>query len=379
MAEIKNLGITGYDSLRFVTLDLERSRKFYVEQLDFAEIARSTPELDAQTGDKSAVFKAGEIVMECVETQNPSSWAAYHLKFHSAGIATINFRVQDIEHTFRTLDERGATIIEDIRTVEGPGGTYRAFEIASPLGNTTYGFVEKKGYEGYAPGYENLQVGTHNKYNIATIDHLTSNVRTLKPLVDWFRDVLGLKPYWDIAFHTSDLDPDRKSGSGLKSIVMVDLDAGIKFANNEPMRPFFNASQIQKYLEDFGGGGVQHAAFNVADIITSVKDLRSHGVEFLPTPATYYTAAPDRMAGQGVPKIDEDYSVLAEHGILIDGEDSKYLLQIFMKEAALLYNEPKAGPFFIEMIQRKGDQGFGGGNFRALFESIERDQVTRTA
>ena len=132
------------------------------------------------------------------------------------------------------------------------------------------------------------------------------------------------------------------------------------------------------YLDDFGGSGVQHAAFGVRDIISRRSPaLREAGVEFLHTPSNYYDASPARLAEQGVSGIDEDYDVLRETGILIDGAEEKYLLQIFMKEAAQLYDEPKAGPFFIELIQRKGDRGFGGGNFRALFESIEREQSSR--
>ncbi|TXD39515.1 4-hydroxyphenylpyruvate dioxygenase [Lujinxingia vulgaris] len=377
MSQIKNLGITGYDGLRFVTLDLERSRKFYVDMLDFTLVARSTPAWEEKTGDKAEVYAAGDIIIECVESQREDSWAAYHRKFHTAGIGTVNFAVQNIEEAWKRLEERGATFIDEIRTEEAGGGTRRSFEIATPLGNTTYGFVEKKGYTDYDAGFETVNTGGNNRFNFTTIDHLTSNVRTLKPLVDWFRDVLGMEQFWDIAFHTSDVDPTRQSGSGLKSIVMWDPEGGIKFANNEPQRPFFNASQIQKYLEDFGGGGVQHAAFNLDDIIGSIKEMEAKGVEFLYTPPSYYDAAPGRMAEQGVSKIDEDYDVLKDHGILVDGADEKYLLQIFMKEAAIYYDQPEAGPFFIELIQRKGDQGFGGGNFRALFEAIERDQVER--
>ncbi|MBA2661211.1 MAG: VOC family protein [Bradymonadaceae bacterium] len=379
MSHIKNLGITGYDGLRFVTLDLVRSRTFYLDKLDFKLAARSSAALEAKTGDRSEVYEAGDVRVEVVQSLRPDSWAAYHRKFHSAGIGTVNFRVEDIEHAFRTLEARGASIIDEILTSEADGCTYRSFEIASPLGNTTYGFVEKVGYAGYAPGFETLSEGGSNRFDLTYIDHLTSNVRTLKPLVDWFRDVLGMEQFWDIQFHTSDLDPTRTSGSGLKSIVMWDPESGIKFANNEPLRPFFNASQIQKYLEDFGGGGVQHAALGVSDIITCVESLRERGVEFLNTPQNYYDNSPARLAAQGVDSIDEDYAVLARTGILIDGADEKYLLQIFMKEAALLYDQAAAGPFFIEIIQRKGDQGFGGGNFRALFEAIERDQQTKNA
>ena len=377
MSKIKNLGITGYDGLRFVTLDLGRSRNFYLEKLDFNMTARSTPQWEEETGDKAEVYSAGDIRIEIVEPQNDDSWASYHRRFHPAGIGLVKFEVQDIEEAWKRLDERGATFIDKIKTVEDGDSSYRIFEIASPMGNLNYGFVERNGYEDYAPGFETVDTGGENKFGFTHIDHLTSNVRTLKPLVDWFKDVLGMKQFWDIAFHTSDIDPERKSGSGLKSIVMWDQESGIKFANNEPQKPFFHASQIQKYVEDFGGGGVQHAAFAMEDIVSHTAELEERGIKFLHTPQTYYDTALDRLAEQGVDGIDEDIDELAELGILVDGSDDGYLLQIFMEEAALYYDEPDAGPFFIELIQRKGDEGFGGGNFRALFEAIERDQQSR--
>jgi 4-hydroxyphenylpyruvate dioxygenase len=375
--DIKNLGILGYDSLRFVTLDMERSRAFFIDQLDFGITATSTPGRVDETGDESLVIEAGDIVIELIESQREDSFAAYHRRFHSAGIATVNFRVQDAELAWERLEERGATFIDEMEVVKEGDSSFKRFEIASPLGQTTYGFVEKNHWDGFAPGYEDLDEGGDNRFNFSRIDHLTSNMRTLLPYVNWFRDVLGMEQFWEIAFHTSDIDPEQKSGSGLKSTVMWDPESGIKFANNEPQRPFFNRSQIQKFLEDFGGPGVQHAAFQVEDIIDTMERLGETDVTFLDTPDTYYEAAPERLAEAGVSEIDEDYDTLREHGILIDGADEKYLLQIFMLEAALLYEQPEAGPFFIEIIQRKGDQGFGGGNFRALFEAIERDQVDR--
>ncbi len=382
MADIENLGIKGYDGLRFVTLDLNRSRNFYIEKLDFALTARSTSEWEERTGDRAEVFEAGDIRIEIVEPQRDDSWASYHRQFHPAGIGQVNFEVVDLDETFRRLEEREATIIHEIKTVEEDGGTYRYFKIASPMGNLNYGFVERDNYDTYAPGFETVDTGGDNKFGFTHIDHLTSNVRTLKPLVDWFRDVLGMEQFWEIQFHTSDIDfdqiddidPDKVQGSGLKSKVMWDPESGIKFANNEPRRPQFFNSQIQKYVEDFNGGGVQHAAFAMSDIVGHTAEMEQRGIKFLHTPQNYYDASPARLAEQGVSSIDEDIDELAELGILVDGQDEKYLLQIFMEEAADFYDEPDAGPFFIELIQRKGDDGFGGGNFRALFESIERKQ-----
>ena len=132
----------------------------------------------------------------------------------------------------------------------------------------------------------------------------------------------------------------------------------------------------RKHHPQLRGDGVQHVALTVADIVTAVKDLRGAGVTFMPTPGSYYDLLPERIARSGVGAIDENLDTLRELGILVDGDHHHaYMLQIFLKEAAGLYGDPDAGPFFYEIIQRKGDRGFGAGNFRALFESIEREQA----
>ena len=378
MTEIKNLGIIGYDSIQFVSLDLERSRDFYVNKMDFAITGRSGDAFEQAHGYRSEVYSARNIHVEVCHALREGSLPAKHLRHQAAGICDVRFLVQDIQHAFDTLEARGATLMDEIQTTQDERGVDRRFRIATPLGQTTYTFIQRQGDTPHAPGFEVVTgQGGANRFDFAGIDHLTSNMRTLKPFITWCQDVMGMKEFWRIAFHTSDIDPTRTSGSGLKSIVVWDEESGVKFANNEPARPFFTKSQIELYLEDFGGPGVQHAAFGVRDIISAVETLRERGVEFLHTPGNYYDSAPDRMAQQGVASIDEDYDVLRKHGILIDGAEGKYLLQIFMKEAAQWYNQPKAGPFFVELIQRKGDRGFGGGNFRALFESIEREQRER--
>ena len=176
-------------------------------------------------------------------------------------------------------------------------------------------------------------------------------------------------------FHTDDVAGERDRGSGLRSTVMAEPHSGVKFANNEPWRPFFKASQINIFNEEHKGDGIQHVALGVRDILTAVRAMRERGVAFMPTPGTYYDALPERIAKLGIEKIDEDIELLRELQILVDGDKkSSYLLQIFLKEASGLYQSKEAGPFFYEIIQRKGDKGFGAGNFRALFESIERQQ-----
>jgi 4-hydroxyphenylpyruvate dioxygenase len=200
----------------------------------------------------------------------------------------------------------------------------------------------------------------------------------MRPALLWMEHVLGFEPFWEIRFHTSDVPAaaERTGGSGLKSVVMWDRASGVKFANNEPFRPFFKQSQINLFAEDNRGDGVQHSALSVADIVGAVRGLRGAGVDFMPTPGSYYDVLPERLGRLGVGSIDEDLTTLRELEILVDGgKPHQYLLQIFLKEAAGLYHDREAGPFFFEIIQRKGDQGFGAGNFRALFEAIEREQT----
>ena len=168
-----------------------------------------------------------------------------------------------------------------------------------------------------------------------------------------------------------------KAGSGLKSLVYWDPECGIKFANNEPMRPFFRDSQINKFVDDNNGAGVQHIAFNVPRIIPTVEEMNRRGVSFLDTPGSYYDMLPARLERLKISNVQEAIDELRRLGILLDGSDDKYMLQIFLRDAGQTYHDPKAGPFFYEIIQRAGDPGFGGGNFRALFESIEREQFSK--
>src|SRR5262249_9216586 len=160
----------------------------------------------------------------------------------------------------------------------------------------------------------------------------------------------------------------------LRSKVMWDPKTAIKFANNEPYRPAFKQSQINVFHNDNRGDGIQHAALGSKDILSTIRALRARGVRFMPTPDAYYEALPARLQALGIERLDEDIAELKALQILVDGSGpNAYLLQIFLADSAGLYGSPEAGPFFFEIIQRKGDRGFGEGNFRALFESIERD------
>jgi len=375
------LGIKRLESIHYYVHDLERSRRFYTELFDFAEIGASTPELEQAGRQKCLVFSTGgdagcDVVCSAPVGEGGRAWR--FLRKHPDGVGTLVFEVEDVERAFRAIEERGGTPIDDVRRFEDDGGSIAMFSITTPFGDTTFRFVERRGYRDIYPGIRPYEAprGGKNAFGFTEFDHVTSNFQTMKPALLWMEHVLGMKQFWEVAFHTVDVNGGAGGrGSGLKSIVMYDPDSGVKFANNEPARPFFKASQINIFNEDLRGDGIQHVALGVRDILSAVRGLRARGVEFMPTPASYYEMLPARLDKHGIGQLDEPIDVLKDLSILVDGDGAKqYLLQIFLKESAGLYNEPAAGPFFFEIIQRKGDKGFGAGNFRALFESIEREQ-----
>ncbi len=380
----ESLGLIRLEGLHYYVHDLERSRRFYRDRLDFAEEAVSGPDLERSGRQRSALFEAGEVRILCSAPVGPGGRAARWLRVHPDGVGSVVFEVEEIARTFRVLEDRGGTPTSEVLTFEREGGTFSTFAIATPFGYTTFRFVERRGWRGPYPGMtaQAPAPGGRNRFGFGQIDHLTSNFRTMKPALLWMEQVLGLEQSWEVSFHTRDAAGEAakafqaEHGSGLRSVVMRDERAGVKFANNEPWRPAFRSSQIHLFIEDHRGDGIQHAALTVRDIGATVAGLREAGVQFMPTPAAYYDALPARISESGIGRIEESISDLRRLGVLVDGGGpGRYMLQIFLRDSAGLYGEPEAGPFFFEIIQRKGDQGFGAGNFRALFESIEREQV----
>jgi 4-hydroxyphenylpyruvate dioxygenase len=346
--------------------------------MDVPEAARLDEKIAADRGEDAVLFQAGKARCVCITPRERGSAADRWLQRHPDGVRVVGFRVRDIEHTRRVLDEREATFCTGIvdRT-DGTGRPYRHFDIATPLGDVRFRFVERAA-DALEPGFGQIDGAQRNANGFQVIDHITSNFLTLEPHVTWLRDVMGFEEYWRVHFHTSDINPDT-GGSGLASKVMWDPESGVKLANNEPVTPNYESSQIYTFVEANNGPGVQHVAFHVPVIGPTVENLRRSGIEFLDTPATYYDMMPERLARQHVTNFEENIDELRRLGILVDGDSDRYLLQIFMVEGGLLYGDVDAGPFFYEVIQRKGARGFGEGNFRALFESIERDQQQRTA
>jgi 4-hydroxyphenylpyruvate dioxygenase len=371
-----SLGIVRLDSLHFFVRELDRSRFHYQSRLGFQEIAVSGRKFEDIQGMQASMLVAGDARFLFMKSTREGSDASRFLAAHPEGVGRIVFQVEDAEFACQLLMEREATLVTPLIECEtDAGGFVRYFDIATPFGSTTFRFIE------YCAG-ASLEAGlvplttfrANNRFNIGTIDHVTSNFLTLKPVTMWFEQVMGFERYWGIEFHTQDVNDKQDGGSGLRSIVMWDPRSGLKFANNEPAAPHFHASQIYRFCEDHGGAGVQHVALTVRDIVTAVRGMNAAGGMFMDTPSAYYRRLPHRMNDAGI-TLEENIETLKQCGILVDGgEKESYLLQIFMKEAAAQFADLEGGPLFIELIERKGDQGFGAGNFRALFESIEAGQ-----
>jgi 4-hydroxyphenylpyruvate dioxygenase len=379
MADGFDIGIVRIEAIHYYVRDLERSRRFYTERLDFAEVGRSGEQLEHDGRQRALVFEAGGCRVICSSPQGEGGRAHRYLDKHPDGVGSLIFEVADADRAFAMLERRGATPVHDVETFEAGGGRLKTFVVVTPFGDTTFRFVERHGGFPLYPGFtlSEAPAGGRNAFGFTAFDHVTSNFETMAPALLWMEHVLGLERFWGVEFHTDDVAKHAGApGSGLRSVVMWHPGSGVKFANNEPARPNFKGSQINAFHEAHRGDGVQHLALGVADIVRAVDGMRARGVEFMPTPATYYDALPSRLASLGVGALAEPVDDLRRLQILVDGDGpGRYLLQIFLKDSAGLYASPEAGPFFYEIIERRGDRGFGAGNFRALFESIERDQA----
>ena len=379
MAASEELGIIGLHSAHYFVHDAERSRHFYEDRFGWRAAFRSDADLTHRSGQQSTVYEAGQVRVAVSTPVDGTPRAARYLKRHPDGIGTLAFRVRDIDRAWSFLLPRGGTPIHGIeRHALADGGRYSHFSITTAIGDVTFRFVQIDDSEGFAPGFEAVAVDRSRPLNpmgVSIVDHITCNSQTMSSVALWFEHVMGMEKVWGIEFHTQDVNPDSASGTGLRSVVYGDPTSGLKFPINEPLQPFFKQGQINSFIEDNWGAGVQHIALVVDDAVSSVRKLRQREVAFLATPGNYYDAAPARLAAKqvDVDQIGHKLATLRELGILIDGSPvNRYLIQIFLQDAATLYSSPQAGPFFYELIERCGDPGFGEGNFRALFESIER-------
>jgi len=285
-----------------------------------------------------------------------------HVAEHGDGVKVVALAVPDAEQAYRVAVRRGARGIEEPHERSDEHGTVRLATIGT-YGETLHTFVERDGYRGaFLPGYELVNGGETDAGLLAGIDHVVGNVELgrLDEWVSYYERVFGFTEM----IHFSDRDISTEY-SALMSKVMADGKGRIKFPINEPAEGK-RKSQIEEYLEFYGGAGVQHVAVSSADIVRTVGELRDRGVQFLSTPDSYYKELPERIGD-----IDEKLADLRELGILADSDDEGYLLQIFTKPIG---DRPT---MFLEVIERHGAKGFGEGNFKALFEAIEREQESR--
>jgi 4-hydroxyphenylpyruvate dioxygenase len=357
--------------------DLERTRRFYVERMGLVEVGRSTVAQERVCGHESRVFRLGNAHVAFSSPRDASSLASRYLAKHPDGIGSVVFEVADIRRAFARLEQNGATPTAEIERQKDRHGSIESFSITTPFGDTQFCFFERRGYRAPFPGLEVCGIAGSDELGLADVDHVTANFLTMKPALLWLEHVLEFRPFWGVEFHTANVGPGI--GSGLRSQVFWDPSSGVKIASNEPLRPAFERSQISIFCEENRGDGIQHVALGVSDIVHTVGALRARGVELMPAPDGYYQRLPEHLQRLGIDRIDESPQLLEELGVLIDGSGpGAYLLQIFLQASARIFGSAEAGPFFFELIQRQGDSGFGAGNFRALFDSVERQQVKRT-
>jgi 4-hydroxyphenylpyruvate dioxygenase len=309
------------------------------------------------------VVQQGSIRLALCTPYSPHDEMAAHHLLHGDGVKVIAFEVDDVEQAWRETTARGARSAQAPTEHKDEHGILRTAAIAA-YGQVWHLFVDRSDYAGpFKPGYRALpDDATARPAGFAAIDHIVANVELGKMdyWVNWYHRVMGFRQivhYDDKVIHTE--------YSALMSKVMGNGNGRIKLPINEPAEGR-KKSQIEEYLDYYTGAGVQHLAMITGDIIGTVRELRSRGLEFLRVPKAYYDSLPDRVGA-----IKESYDEIADLGILADRDDEGYLLQIFSRP---IQDRPT---MFLEVIQRRGARGFGVGNFRALFESIEIEQAKR--
>jgi 4-hydroxyphenylpyruvate dioxygenase len=311
----------------------------------------------------SYLLTQGNIRLVLTTSMSGDSEIADFCRLHGDAVKDIALSVENVDRAFGESVARGGVAVSEPQDYSDEGGTVRLAAIAS-YGDVVHTLVQRDEYQGvFLPGFVPVEPNENVKpIGIQYVDHCVGNVEFGK-MDDWvafYRDVLGFTQY--VHFDDKDISTEY---SALMSKVMAGGRGRIKFPINEPADGL-RKSQIEEYLDYNAGAGVQHIALLTGDIIDTVKELKSRGMDFLYVPSTYYDILEERIG-----KIDEPVETLKELGILVDRDDEGYLLQIFTKPVC---DRPT---LFFEIIQRKGARGFGKGNFKALFESIEREQELR--
>jgi 4-hydroxyphenylpyruvate dioxygenase len=354
------LQIKAIDHLHFYVGNAKQAMYWWWKAFGFKPVAYS----GLETGNRqfaSYVLESGKIRFVVSAAYTPTHEIAAHHLLHGDGVKSIAIEVDDVAQAFRATTERGARPAWDAREERDEFGVYRTSAIYT-YGETLHIFVDRSDYGGaFAPGYKPLNLQAESA-GLAAIDHVVGNVQLgkMNQWVNFYHDVMGFRQL----LHFDDQDISTEY-SALMSKVMQNGNGRVKFPINEPAEGK-KRSQIEEYLDYYLTPGVQHIAMITGDILKTVRELKSRGIEFLRVPDTYYETLPERIG-----HINEDWNAIRELGILVDKDDEGYLLQIFSRP---LQDRPT---MFIEVIERHGAQGFGKGNFKALFEALELEQARR--
>jgi 4-hydroxyphenylpyruvate dioxygenase len=333
---------------------------FYRNAFGFDRIAYT----GLETGNReqcSYALQQGKFKLLLTTPYNSLDKAGPHILKHGDGVRDVALEVDDADYAFEEAVARGAESAVAPYMIKGPQGEARRAAV-KVYGDTIHSFFSKHNYEGpFMPDFVESKAPGRNA-GLLRLDHFVANVEMgkMQYWADWYKRVFGLERF--MTFDDKDISTEY---TALNSVVMANESRSIKFPINEPA-PGKRKSQIEEYNEFYQSSGVQHIALLTTDIISTIRQLRSNGVEFLEVPDTYYEMLRDRVGA-----IDEDLNVLRELRILVDQDDQGYLLQLFTKPVE---DRPT---LFFEIIERKGAQGFGKGNFKALFEAIEREQARR--
>lgn len=357
------LPLEGTDYVEFYVGNAKQAAHYYMSAFGFSALAYAGPE----TGVKdraSYVVRQHKLTFVLTTPLQPRNEIADHIYEHGDGVKVLALRVGDARDAWKQTTSRGAKTYLEPKVLQDTEGEVVLSGIHT-YGETVHLFVERKNYKGaFMPGYRKWE-SPHFKpesTGLLYVDHCVGNVgwNGMNKWVKFYEEVMGFRNI--LSFDDSDISTEY---SALMSKVMSNGNGYVKFPINEPAEGK-KKSQVEEYLEYYRGEGVQHVALATDDIVRTVTQLKNSGVEFLEVPVTYYDDLEERVG-----KIDEDLEPLKELGILVDRDDEGYLLQLFSKP---VQDRPT---LFFEIIQRKGAKSFGKGNFKALFEAIEREQAAR--
>lgn len=358
--------LLGIDHIRLFVGNARQSAYFYRNAFGFDVVGYAGLETGLRD-EAGYVLKQGDITLVLVSPLSKDHPENRRLIEHGDGVQDVAFAVDDVERVFQTVVSRGAKPVVEPVCREDENGVYKFATIKS-YGDTTHSLIERRNYKGvFAPGFKPLDPGRYNPrtfhpVGLTCIDHIVGNVEEGKmdEWVHFYEHTMGFSQL--VHFDDKDISTEY---TALMSKVVQGGNGRIKFPLNEPAQGR-KKSQIEEYLEFYGGPGVQHIAVQTDSMIATVKALRHNDVTFIDVPKAYYEALPGRVG-----EIEEDLHELAELNILVDRDEEGYLLQIFTQPVE---DRPT---LFFEIIERHGSRSFGKGNFKALFEAIEREQARR--